>query len=237
MYWIGTQVDPAKSGQLDHSYDLRVIDSASNAFFLQSQPDGFDERKRTFAYFVGIVRNKQKEIDEARLRARFAAENGRKERQEFEEHRHRLQREKAQEEEDLKSNPERVVLNYSRLLLSGGLGLMRCTWLQGLRKGLRALHSLGRAMQRILEQLAMTIQSWGKYSEELKRQMVDLLYAEEKALARLMPENRMVGEDSLQPSAELRLLHLRKAREPQRLCCERISPTTGIPASAPESNE
>jgi transposase InsO family protein len=174
-------------------YDLRVIESSSNAFFLQSQRDGFDERKRTFAYFLGIVRNKQKELDEARLRARFDAEMARKDRQELEEHRRRLESEKAQEEEDLKSQPERVILSYSRLLLSGKLQLMRRTWLEGLRGALRALHSLGRGTQRILEQLAMTIQGWGKYSEELKRQMVSLLYEEDKALERLMAENRGLG--------------------------------------------
>ena len=58
--------------ELDHAvkslveYDQNVIESASSAFSAYSQRDGFQESKRTFAYFMGIVKNKQKAVDQDR---------------------------------------------------------------------------------------------------------------------------------------------------------------------------
>jgi transposase InsO family protein len=164
-------------------YDRRVIQNSSNAFFTQSQRDGFDERKRTFAYFMGIVRKKQKEIDNARLRDELERQEAQRRREEYDARTRALQREKAQEQEDLKTRPERVVLQYAELLLSGQLRLMRRTWQAGLREGVRALGRLGRATARTLEELSMTIRSWGKFAEELKEDMVQLLRAEFKRLS------------------------------------------------------
>lgn len=159
-------------------YDLRVIESANNAFFVQSQRGAFDERKRTFAYFMGIVRHKQKELDEERLRSHLNFQSTEKlfaeQRAKMEE----IQREKAQEAEDLRNNPERVILKYAQFLLSGGLLILRKKFTEGLRKGLRALNELDRCTRGNLESLADTIRSWGKYKEELKDQMVNLLFAE-----------------------------------------------------------
>ena len=161
-------------------YDTQVIESASTAFFTYSQRDGFDESKRTFAYFMGIVRRKQKEIDEGRARAEVERQKARRVHAECEAQQRKLERERAREAEDLQSEPERVVLNYADLLLRGGLRLMRRTFIEGLRKGLRALLDLGRP-RRVVDQLAETIRTWGDYGEDLKRDMVELLYAEYEA--------------------------------------------------------
>lgn len=161
-------------------YESRAIQSASTAFFTYSQRDGFDESKRTFAYFMGIVKRKQKEIDQARARAEAERQKQQRLRHEFETQQRKLERERAQEAEDLQRQPERVILEYADLLLRGDLRLMRRTLMERLRKGLRALLDLRRP-RRVVDQLAETIRAWGDYSEEIKRQMVELLYAEYEA--------------------------------------------------------
>lgn len=165
-------------------YDRQVIENASAAFFIQTQRDGFDERKRTFAYFMGIVRNKQKELDEGRLRAYLEAQKTEEVLREQEAARQQVAREKAQEAEDLRRQPERVVLQYARLLLAGGLRLMRRSSEEGLRRGLQALKDLGRSTRGTLDRLAGEIRSWGKYGEDLKERMVKLLFAEYQHLAK-----------------------------------------------------
>jgi transposase InsO family protein len=159
-------------------YDLRVIQSASHAFLVQSQRDGFDERKRTFAYFLGIVRNKQKEIDQERLRSHLEAKAMDRFRMEEAQAQEAIRREEAEEAQDLRLDPDRVVLKYAQLLLSGGLRWMRRTFGEGLRRGLKALHERGQGRPETLQRLAGTIQSWGKYRENLKEEMVKLLLAE-----------------------------------------------------------
>ena len=57
---------------------------------------------------------------------------------------------------------------------------MRRTIIEGLTKGLRALVDL-RKPRRVVDQLAETIRAWGDHGEELKRDMVELLYAEYEA--------------------------------------------------------
>jgi transposase InsO family protein len=159
-------------------YDLRVIESAGNAFFVQSHRDGFDERKRTFAYFLGIVRNKQKEVDQERLRAHIAARETAKHLAETEEARRIVEKERAQEKEELRVEPEKVVLRYCDLLLRGGLWVWRKRWLEGMRRGLQALQKLGRATRVVFESLAARIRGWGRFKEGLKNEMVKLLLAE-----------------------------------------------------------
>jgi hypothetical protein len=159
-------------------FDLRVIESASNAFFVYSQRDGFDERKRTFPYFMGIVRKKQKEVDNARLQRRIDLQKTDNTRAELRAAEETCREEKAQEANDLRRNPEKVILKYAELLLTGGLVIMRRTFGEGLLKGLQALHDLGRATQGNLEILAGTVRSWGKFKEDLKEEMVKLLFDE-----------------------------------------------------------
>ena len=158
-------------------YDEQVIRSASTAFFVASERDGFDERKRTFAYFVGIVRNKQKELDADRLRSELARQATERHLEEARAHERELAAERAEEERDLREAPERVALEYARLLLVGKLHLMRRTWTEKLDRALRALLRRGRAQRATLERLAATIRSWGEFAEALKDEMVALLFA------------------------------------------------------------
>ena len=110
-------------------YDSRVIESASRALFVARGRDRFDEKKRTFAYFMGIVKNKQKETDAARKREIYARQKSRRLREEFSADTKKVSEENAQEREDLAQRPEEVILEYSKLFLSGGLHFMRriCT--------------------------------------------------------------------------------------------------------------
>ncbi len=161
-------------------YESQAIESAATAFFTYSQRDGFDESKRSFAYFMGIVRRKQKEIDEGRAHTEVGRQKLRRLQAECEAQQQKLERERAQEAEDLRHEPERVVLSYADLLLRGRLRLMRRTWTDGLRRGLRALLDLRRP-RRVVDQLAETIRAWADHSEGLKREIVELLYAEYEA--------------------------------------------------------
>jgi len=160
------------------NYDQEVIESSSDAFFVQSARDGFDKRKRTFRYLVGIARNKQKDIDAARLRSRIGTLDGERVRAEGEAARQKLREEEREEAEALRRQPERVILQYAEMLLRGRLRFLRERWLAGLRRGLRALGEIGRATHAMLENLAVTIRSWGEYSEDLKEEMVKLLVSE-----------------------------------------------------------
>jgi transposase InsO family protein len=173
---LAVQLDGAVRALLP--YDLRVIESASAALLIQSQRDGFDERKRTFAYFMGIVRKKQQDVDAERRRSHHLAHETAKRLEEIERDRRVVEKERLQEEEDLRVQPEKVVLWYCGMLLSGGLKLGRGRWLEGLRRGLQGLRRLGRATRAVLERLAGTIRSWGKFQEKLKEEMVKLLFEE-----------------------------------------------------------
>ena len=160
------------------NYDSQVIQSASNAFFVYSCRDGFDEEKRTFAYFMGIVRNKQNELDAARIQSHLGTLQAERVRAEGEQARRQIQKEEAEEKENLRVEPERVILQYAKLLLLGRLRILRERSLDGIRRGIKALRGLGRGTRASFESLKATIQSWGKYDEELKEEMVKLLAAE-----------------------------------------------------------
>ena len=130
---------------------------------------------------VKVALSKRLEIDEARVREEVEALKARRFEEDLKAHQRELEREKAQEEKDLRSEPERVILNYAELLLAGGLKFLRATLLESLRKGLKALLELERPRE-VVKHLAATIRSWAKYREQLKDQMVELLYAEYEAL-------------------------------------------------------
>jgi hypothetical protein len=164
-------------------YDDAVIGHASDAFFVQSSRKGFDERKRTLAYFVGIVRNKQKESDAERRRAEFLRRETAERLGEMERDRKAIREEKRQEDEDLRLRPEKVILWNCDMLLRGRLEIARRRWIEGLRVGIDALRKVGRATRAVFEGLADTIRSWGKYREELKEAMVKLLAEEAERIS------------------------------------------------------
>jgi transposase InsO family protein len=159
-------------------FDRAVIESSSSAFFTQSQRDGFDERKRTFAYFMGIVRKKQKSIDEARRQSHHGDLNSRRILDQQDAQQRKIEKEKTEEKRNFRERPEDVILYYSKRLLSTNLRWMRRTSLEKIRKAMKALLRLGRATKRHIEQLALTIRSWAEYPEELKEEMARLLRIE-----------------------------------------------------------
>lgn len=159
-------------------YDDGVIQRASDALFVQSRRDGFDERKRTFAYFMGIARNKQREADTERLRAEHLRRETAQRLEELEGHRKRLAEEERREDEDLRLWPEKVILWNCDLLLRGGLRFARERGIEGLRRGLQSLRKLGRASHAAIDTLAATVRSWEKYRHELKDAVVKLLFEE-----------------------------------------------------------
>jgi len=164
-------------------YDDGVIGRASDAFFVQSSRKGFDERKRTLAYFVGIVRRKQNEADTERLRAEYLRRESAQKLAAMEAERAQAEEKKRRDAEDLRLRPEKVILWNCEMLLRGSLRLARRRWIDGLRGGLDALGKLGRATDSVLEGMAATIRSWGKYREELKEAVAKILFEEAKGMA------------------------------------------------------
>ncbi len=164
-------------------FDLCVIESAGCAFSAYSKRDGFDERKRHFAYFMGIVKNKQKEVDKARRES--AADFLRTERllDEKAAHDHEVEEERRQEKRDLESRPERIILKYADLLMRGRFRWLRKTCLSRIRDGLLAFQRLGKTGPQIVELLTLKIRSLPDFAEDLKDRMVKLLSEEvEKAM-------------------------------------------------------
>jgi hypothetical protein len=168
-------------------YDSQVIESSSRAFFVASRREGFDEQKRNFAYFMGIVRNKQKAVDSSREKEIYGTQESRRFKEKLEAERRKLAEEKAQERDDLANEPERVILEYSKLLLSGSLRFMRRTCLREIREGLSSLATLGRSHVRVIENLSLTIRGWGEFREELKGEMIDLLFGEYRGMQAANP--------------------------------------------------
>ena len=159
-------------------YDDGVIESASAAFFVQSHRSGFDERKRTFAYFMAIVRNKQKELDEARLRSEIGRQKSARVIAESERTQKRIQAEALEEKRLLGVDPERVILQNVELLLRGKLRFLKDRSIEGLRHGLEALRKLDRATAGTRDRIAATIRSWGAYGERLKEEALALFTLE-----------------------------------------------------------
>jgi hypothetical protein len=164
-------------------YDLEVIQHSSDAFFVAAARAGFDERKRTFPYFMGIVRRKQKEADAERLRAEYLRRETARKLAAMDEDRRKIEEEKRRDAEDLRLRPENTILWNCEMLLRGSLRLARSRWIEGMRQGIEALGKLGRATSAALEGLTATIRSWGKYREELKEEVAKLLLEEAGRIA------------------------------------------------------
>lgn len=164
-------------------FDHVIIQHADAAFVVARQRDGFDERKRHFAYFMGIVRNKQKELDKARLESRLdhyraqrvfdgsAAQDA------------AIAEEKQEERRQLATEPEKVILKYSEILMRGRFRLMRDKWLARIREGLKALRRLGRTGRIVLENLTIAIRGFADFEEQVKERMGRILAEEFAAVA------------------------------------------------------
>lgn len=113
-------------------FDLEVIQHSSDAFFIASSRTGFDERKRTLAYFLGIVRRKQQEADTERLRAEYLRRDSAQKLAAMAAVHRQAEEEKRRDAEDLRLRPEKVILGNCELLLRGSLRLGRHRALEGL---------------------------------------------------------------------------------------------------------
>ncbi len=164
-------------------FEPGVIQRSSDAFFVQSGRQGFDEGKRTFAYFMGIVRRKQEEADTERLRADYLRQESARKLAAMEAERKRDEKEKRRAAEELRVQPEKVILWNCEMLLRGRLELGRQRALEGMRSGLAALGKLGRATGAVLDEIVATIRSWGKYGEELKEAVAKLFVEEAERIA------------------------------------------------------
>ena len=158
-----------------------MIASSSRAFYVTSRRDVFEETKRSFAYFMGIVRRKQRESDSARLRRRSELDRTRQRLEHDRRHDRAVERERVQELEDLRKNPERVVLSVADRLMRGEFRLLVTSLRAKLSSALESLQRLGRNTKRGIEELGFAIRSLAEPSEELKRRMLELL--EQEALA------------------------------------------------------
>jgi hypothetical protein len=156
-------------------YDRSVIESASCAFSAYSKRDGFDEDKRHFAYFMGIVKNKQKSLDENRrnaaadvLRAQGLLDEGAGERE-------AVEQEEQTERNELRTQPQVVILRYAQMLMRGRFRWLRHKSLQRIREGFRSLRSLQRATLQELEKITLSVRTLPGFAEVVKEQMIRLL--------------------------------------------------------------
>lgn len=159
-------------------FDHVIIQHAEAAFCVARQRDGFDPRKNHFAYFMGIVRNKQKELDKARLGSRLdqhaaqtvfdgaAAQDA------------KIANEEQEERTQLATEPEKVILKYARILMLARFRLLRDKWLARIREGLKALRRLGRTGRIVLENLTIQIRGFADFEAQVKQRMGRILAEE-----------------------------------------------------------
>lgn len=171
-------VEKNKALEILVHYDLNIIENASVAFSAYSKRDGFDERKRHFAYFMGIVKNKQKEVDKARLESAGEILRTKRLLDENAAHNHKVEQEKRQEKMDLKTKPDKIILRYADLLMRGRFRYLRKTCFEKIREGLRSLIRLGDTACQILENLSFAIRSLPDFTEDRKEKMIELLSEE-----------------------------------------------------------
>lgn len=159
-------------------FDTSVIESASSAFSAQSQREGFEERKRHFAYFIGIARNKQRALDAQRSNAAADVLRAARLFDEHTAHAQQLAEEKRQEARELATQPEAVIVRYAQRLMQGHFRWMRRTSLARIREGLAALRCLGKTTTQILATLALSVRALPDFAEDVRERMVHVLSEE-----------------------------------------------------------
>lgn len=165
-------------------YDSSVIASSSRALRVASQRDGFEEKKRNFAYFMGIVRKKQSEVDKARARLELEAQETRRRKAEIEAEQRKVDEERAEERRQMEQEPERVILTYARRMLQGRLVVARNLWERRIQQALESLDRLGRARDRVLGRLTVEIHTWSEFAESLKEELVSWLVERYRSIVR-----------------------------------------------------
>jgi hypothetical protein len=145
-------------------YDEKVIRDAEADFFAMSQRDSFSETKRTGQYFVGIVRNKQIELDRERkkelYRKRYSLDQQWQEKRES----YRRRQEGLKEEETLKRYPERALLDWitSAFNLNKAIGYQSGFFMDKIKEALEALvrkHNFKERVVQLVDNI-MAIRDW-----------------------------------------------------------------------------
>lgn len=145
-------------------YDEKVIREAEADFFVLSQKDTFSETKRTGKYFVGIVRNKQIELDRERKRKlyqkRYSLDQQWQERRES----YRRKVEELKEEETLRKYPENVLLNWITITfnLKNTIGYQSSFFMDKIKETIGSLlkkHNFKERVVRLADNI-MAIKDW-----------------------------------------------------------------------------
>ena len=164
------------------NFDREIIEHADAAFVAQSRRDGFDERKRNFAYFMGIVRNKQRELDKARRESQLDKHRAQEVFDGLDAQKAEIERQEREERAQLGTAPEKVIVTYADLLMRGRFRLLKDQWLERIRDGLKALRRLGRTTRDVLENLILTIRTLPDFAEDVKEHMGRILTEEFDAI-------------------------------------------------------
>jgi hypothetical protein len=145
-------------------YDERVIREAEADFFALSQRDSFSETKRSGQYFVGIVRNKQIELDRERkkelYRKRYSLDQQWQEKRES----YRRKLDELKEEEVLKKYPEKALLDWitSAFNLKKAIGYQSGFFMDKIKEALEALlkkHNYKERVAQLVDNI-MAIRDW-----------------------------------------------------------------------------
>ena len=83
--------------------------------------------------------------------------------------------EEQKEREDLRTQPEVVILTYAKMLMRGRFRLLKQKCLRRIKEGLRSLRSLERATTQGLEKLTLSIRTLPDFAEDVKENMIRLL--------------------------------------------------------------
>jgi len=173
------------------SYDTQAIKKAEEDFYAYSFRENFCERKRTGQYFVGIVRNKQIEIDQQRkrelLRQRYYIdEKWKQKRAEIE----RL-REAREAEERRRKYPEKELVGWlvNVKKISKAINTIPALFIAEIRKCLKIICSK---------------QNWKNYYERMKEEIMSLTEFEPQQrmemvalVSRWVEETRKIGVKSV----------------------------------------
>lgn len=162
-------VDLEKAVKVLGKYDDKVIGRADNKFYVYLNRDNFDMDKNTFAYFCGIVKNMQKETDEEIIKNNLSQKYADK--QAWLEKQQQLEalRQERELDEEIKNNPEKVILDYSRQILD--CRFKTKMYDEPIIKSMDNIKKTRIDAIEVLERLYRQINLWCEYSPD-RRQMV-----------------------------------------------------------------
>ena len=156
-------------------FDGNVIEGAFCAFAAYSKRDGFDEQKRHFRYFMGIVKKMQAATDKNRRNAAAAVLRAQQLLDAETVHDQELQEEQRREEEDLATEPQKVILTYCELLMKAHFRWLWDRCIPRIRDGLESFVRRGRTRTNILDTLSLALGAMPQFAEDIKAHMMHIL--------------------------------------------------------------